>query len=169
MDYMRSYAAADGGTARSASEARALVDKLQSGGWIDRQTRVVFVDLLLYNPSIGCFGVMRIHLEHLASGGIIPAYSFGFIRPQYHQIATATDVIAIILQALTCRRRGPDAVVGEAGGADEDLGGESRADRSSRARHEADGRRRRGGRGGRRLRKGRLAARRRRRSTARVI
>ena len=44
---------------KSYVSARAVIDRLFSGLWIDRGTRVIFVDFTVYNPNINLFGVCK--------------------------------------------------------------------------------------------------------------
>lgn len=44
---------------KSYASARIVMDRLFSGLWIDRGTRVIFVDFTVYNPNINLFGVCK--------------------------------------------------------------------------------------------------------------
>jgi polycystin 1L2 len=48
--------------------------ELQSVGWIDRQTRSIFIEFSLFNPNINLFSVSTILFEILPSGTILKSY-----------------------------------------------------------------------------------------------
>ncbi|XP_023564672.1 polycystic kidney disease 2-like 1 protein isoform X2 [Octodon degus] len=47
---------------------------LQKGIWLDRGTRVVFIDFSVYNANINLFCVLRLVVEFPATGGAIPSW-----------------------------------------------------------------------------------------------
>ena len=49
-----------------------LFQNLRSAGWIDEATRMVALELILYNPSTDIFLTMRLMSEFLPTGGITP-------------------------------------------------------------------------------------------------
>ncbi|CAK6962460.1 polycystic kidney disease 2-like 1 protein [Scomber scombrus] len=53
-----------------------LVDNL----WLDRGTRVVFVDFSTYNANINMFCVIRLVVEFPATGGAIPSYQIRTVK-----------------------------------------------------------------------------------------
>lgn len=64
QQYSTPYATYAGGgyvalLGKSMAGARAVIDRLFSGLWIDRGTRVIFVDFTVYNPNINLFGVCK--------------------------------------------------------------------------------------------------------------
>lgn len=48
----------------------ALLDTLSAGQWTDQQTRVVFVELSLYNPNANLFAAVQLVAEFLESGAV---------------------------------------------------------------------------------------------------
>ena len=51
---------------------RVLFQNLRSAGWIDQATRMVALELILYNPNTDIFLTMRLMSEFLPTGGITP-------------------------------------------------------------------------------------------------
>lgn len=72
----------DGETAR-------LIE-LRDMNWIDLQTRAVFIDFTMYNPSVNQFFVGQLTFEFLPSGGIIPGNKFRLIRLYRYEGASGT-------------------------------------------------------------------------------
>lgn len=60
----------------SKSKARAMVAGLKKNLWIDRGTRVVFIDFTTYNPNINLFVVTKLIAEFPATGGLITSWQF---------------------------------------------------------------------------------------------
>ena len=52
---------------------------LQKANWIDRQTRSVFIEFILYNPNINSFSVCTILIEILPTGNLIKSSRFDSI------------------------------------------------------------------------------------------
>ncbi|XP_012789905.2 polycystic kidney disease 2-like 1 protein [Sorex araneus] len=63
---------------REASED-ALRD-LQEGLWLDRGTRVVFIDFSVYNANMNLFCVLRLVVEFPATGGAIPSWQVRTVK-----------------------------------------------------------------------------------------
>ncbi|KAM4852733.1 polycystin-2-like protein 1 [Thomomys bottae] len=61
------------------ASAEALRD-LQEGLWLDRGTRVVFVDFSVYNANINLFCVLRLVVEFPATGGAIPSWQVRTVK-----------------------------------------------------------------------------------------
>uniref|UniRef100_A0A8D0XYL2 Polycystin-2-like protein 1 n=1 Tax=Sus scrofa TaxID=9823 RepID=A0A8D0XYL2_PIG len=61
------------------ASAEALRD-LQEGLWLDRGTRVVFVDFSVYNANINLFCVLRLVVEFPATGGAIPSWQIRTVK-----------------------------------------------------------------------------------------
>uniref|UniRef100_A0A8C3X7H4 Polycystin-2-like protein 1 n=1 Tax=Catagonus wagneri TaxID=51154 RepID=A0A8C3X7H4_9CETA len=61
------------------ASAEALRD-LQEGLWLDRGTRVVFIDLSVYNANINLFCVLRLVVEFPATGGAIPSWQIRTVK-----------------------------------------------------------------------------------------
>ncbi|XP_032168929.1 polycystic kidney disease 2-like 1 protein isoform X1 [Mustela erminea] len=59
--------------------AEALQD-LQEGLWLDRGTRVVFIDFSVYNANINLFCVLRLVVEFPATGGAIPSWQIRTVK-----------------------------------------------------------------------------------------
>ena len=55
--------------------AEAVLGDLESTGWIDYRTRVVLVEVFLYNPPLNRFVMVQAILELPSSGAVIPSYS----------------------------------------------------------------------------------------------
>ncbi|XP_047559514.1 polycystic kidney disease 2-like 1 protein isoform X5 [Lutra lutra] len=61
------------------ASAEALQD-LQEGLWLDRGTRVVFIDFSVYNANINLFCVLRLVVEFPATGGAIPSWQIRTVK-----------------------------------------------------------------------------------------
>jgi len=48
--------------------------------WLDRGTRVVFLDFTLYNGNINLFCQVKLTVEFPASGGAVPSKSFSTVK-----------------------------------------------------------------------------------------
>ncbi|XP_023444742.1 polycystin-2-like protein 1 [Dasypus novemcinctus] len=53
---------------------------LQKGLWLDRGTRVVFIDFSVYNANINLFCVLRLVVEFPATGGAIPSWQIRTVK-----------------------------------------------------------------------------------------
>nr|XP_010587368.1 polycystic kidney disease 2-like 1 protein [Loxodonta africana] len=53
---------------------------LQEGLWLDRGTRVVFIDFSVYNANINLFCVLRLVVEFPATGGAIPSWQIRTVK-----------------------------------------------------------------------------------------
>jgi hypothetical protein len=79
-------------------ETVAILWDLFSNLWIDRATRVVFVDIMTYNPNINLFGQVKLAFEMPATGGVVPTYA---IRPvKLLRYVSAMDYIVLIFEFL---------------------------------------------------------------------
>ena len=56
------------------------IEKLKDNGWIDRQTRAVFVEFTIYNPNINLFSSCLILFEFISTGQIIKSSQFSPIN-----------------------------------------------------------------------------------------
>jgi len=63
-------------------EAQKTIKALMEEKWIDQQTRIVMVDLNLYNVNTNLVSIVRMGLEFDISGKVIPTYSI-FVRQPY--------------------------------------------------------------------------------------
>lgn len=52
------------------------MDDLRRNLWLDRGTRVVFLDFTVYNANINLFCQIKLTVEFPASGGAVPSKSF---------------------------------------------------------------------------------------------
>ncbi|MEJ1276345.1 polycystic kidney disease 2-like 1 [Cricetulus griseus] len=53
---------------------------LQEGLWLDRGTRVVFIDFSVYNANINLFCILRLVVEFPATGGTIPSWQIRTVK-----------------------------------------------------------------------------------------
>lgn len=61
-------------------DAGAQLSDLEKNLWIDRGTRVVFLDFTVYNANINLFCQIKLTVEFPASGGAIPSKSFSTVK-----------------------------------------------------------------------------------------
>jgi hypothetical protein len=61
-------------------DASAEINDLKANLWIDRGTRVVFLDFTVYNANINLFCQIKLTVEFPASGGAIPSKSFSTVK-----------------------------------------------------------------------------------------
>ncbi len=61
-------------------DASAQLKELEENLWIDRGTRVVFLDFTVYNANINLFCQIKLTVEFPASGGAIPSKSFSTVK-----------------------------------------------------------------------------------------
>lgn len=52
------------------------LEELKMNLWLDRGTRVVFLDFTVYNANINLFCQIKLTVEFPASGGAVPSKSF---------------------------------------------------------------------------------------------
>ena len=65
--------------------AKLIFDKLREGTWTDKQTRIVAFDMNLYNANTKYVTVLRLQIQFLPSGKIIPSHfvmSFAVGQPE---------------------------------------------------------------------------------------
>ncbi|XP_076980518.1 polycystin-2-like protein 1 [Tamandua tetradactyla] len=65
------------GSRQASAEA---LRELQEGLWLDRGTRVVFIDFSVYNANINLFCVLRLVVEFPATGGAIPSWQIRTVK-----------------------------------------------------------------------------------------
>ncbi|CAF0859705.1 unnamed protein product [Rotaria sordida] len=58
------------------SDLRSNLSKLHQLGWIDKQTRAIFIQLTLYNPNVQLFTSITFLIEFLSTGSIVPTARF---------------------------------------------------------------------------------------------
>lgn len=74
--------------------AQEIVADLKKNLWIDRGTRVVFIDFTTYNPNINLFVVSKLIAEFPATGGMVTSWQFRTLRLfQNDEQATISKVI----------------------------------------------------------------------------
>ena len=56
------------------------LERLKQNGWIDRQTRAVFIEFTIYNPNINLFSNCLILFEFISTGQIISSSQFAPIN-----------------------------------------------------------------------------------------
>ena len=56
------------------------IDALKQNRWLDRQTRVIFIDFAVYNANINLFCVVRLTTEFPATGGAITSSEFRTVK-----------------------------------------------------------------------------------------
>ncbi|CAF1059968.1 unnamed protein product [Rotaria magnacalcarata] len=62
------------------NDASAQLKDLRANLWIDRGTRVVFLDFTVYNANINLFCQIKLTVEFPASGGAVPSKSFSTVK-----------------------------------------------------------------------------------------
>lgn len=62
------------------NDASAQISDLNANLWIDRGTRVVFLDFTVYNANINLFCQIKLTVEFPASGGAVPSKSFSTVK-----------------------------------------------------------------------------------------
>ena len=65
---------------RNASAILPQFEFLRDNGWIDRATRVVFIEFVHYNANIDRLAISRLAVEFPASGGAFPTYHIDILR-----------------------------------------------------------------------------------------
>ncbi|OAF65459.1 hypothetical protein A3Q56_06831, partial [Intoshia linei] len=71
-----------------------VINKLMDNRWIDFQTRIVFVEFVIFNPSINQYALSSQFVKFTSIGGILPSFKLYTFRLNYYSGANA---IAIIL------------------------------------------------------------------------
>ena len=71
---------------------------LQENGWIDRYTRVVIVELALYNPAVSLFNIVIVMFEFLGTGEIQTSHSV--MTPRFFYPSAAIQIGSIISEIL---------------------------------------------------------------------
>ncbi|CAF4732790.1 unnamed protein product, partial [Rotaria magnacalcarata] len=61
-------------------EAKAELQNLYDNLWLDRGTRVVFLDFTVYNANINLFCQIKLTVEFPASGGAVASKSFATVK-----------------------------------------------------------------------------------------
>ncbi|KAG1951065.1 polycystic kidney disease 2-like 1 protein [Pimephales promelas] len=66
--------------AKTKEESAAILNDLKENRWLDRGTRVLFIDFSAYNANINLFCVIRLVVEFPATGGAIPSYQIRTVK-----------------------------------------------------------------------------------------
>ncbi|KAG8223192.1 hypothetical protein J437_LFUL000358 [Ladona fulva] len=61
------------------SKTIAILSDLKKNGWIDRGTRVIFLDLTVYNANVNLFCIIKLVMEFPPTGGVVPSWSFQIV------------------------------------------------------------------------------------------
>lgn len=59
---------------------RLLMRNLHENGWINRGTRVVFIEFTIYNPNINIFCSTKLTMEVLPTGGLVTSSSYRVLK-----------------------------------------------------------------------------------------
>ncbi|KAA8577669.1 hypothetical protein FQN60_003423 [Etheostoma spectabile] len=65
---------------RTKEESAIILQELVDNLWLDRGTRVAFIDFSTYNANINMFCVIRLVVEFPATGGAIPSYQIRTVK-----------------------------------------------------------------------------------------
>jgi hypothetical protein len=84
----------------SLNELQSNLTLLQKLNWIDRQTRAVFIQFLLFNPNINMFAYLNILFELLPSGNMINSIQINTI--QLFAKSKTTSILLIVYFVLIC-------------------------------------------------------------------
>jgi len=79
-------------------EAEKLMTQLEEDGWIDASTRVVFIELSLYNPNENHFVVATMVLEFPLSGGAVSSWDMSVIP--LRRYVTGDTIVLLFLEIL---------------------------------------------------------------------
>ena len=77
----------EGGAEDDARRVALALEQLEQGVFVDRATRVIFVDLSAFNANVGMFYSARIVFEFLPSGGIVPSSVLRVLKPMLYEQA----------------------------------------------------------------------------------
>lgn len=72
------------------------MEHLERTGWINKDTRAVFVEFGTYNPQVNLFVVVTIVAEFLPGGGIVPYYHIDPIRLLHYH--TGSGLLQLVCQ-----------------------------------------------------------------------
>ena len=61
-------------------DAQQQLAELEEYLWLDRGTRVVFLDFTVYNANINLFCQIKLTMEFPASGGVVPSKQFSTVK-----------------------------------------------------------------------------------------
>ncbi|XP_016313144.1 polycystic kidney disease 2-like 1 protein [Sinocyclocheilus anshuiensis] len=86
--------------AKTKEESAAILTDLKDNLWLDRGTRVLFIDFTAYNANINLFCVIRLAVEFPATGGAIPSYQIRTVK--LIRYVTTWDFFIIGCEILFC-------------------------------------------------------------------
>ena len=84
----------------SLNELQSNLILLQKLNWIDRQTRAIFIQFLLFNPNVNMFAYLNILFEILPSGNMINSIQIDTIK--LFSNTKSTSILLIIYFILIC-------------------------------------------------------------------
>ena len=75
---------------------------LQENIWLDRQTRALFISLVVYNGNFNLYSVLNFRLELSLAGTITPTYKLETVKMDlfYSVMDTTDDLIRMVLEGL---------------------------------------------------------------------
>ncbi|CAF3586332.1 unnamed protein product [Rotaria socialis] len=65
---------------RNTTTTMDILEELERNSWINRGTRAIFFDVIVYNPNINLFCHIRLLAEYPSSGGVIPSTSIQAVK-----------------------------------------------------------------------------------------
>jgi polycystin 1L2 len=84
----------------SLNELQSNLTLLQKLNWIDRQTRAIFIQFLLFNPNINMFAYLNILFEILPSGNMINSIQIDTIK--LFSNSKSTSILLLVYFILIC-------------------------------------------------------------------
>jgi polycystin 1L2 len=84
----------------SLNEVQSNLTLLRKLNWIDRQTRAIFIQFLLFNPNINMFAYLNILFEILPSGNMINSIQIDTIK--LFSNSKSTSILLIVYFILIC-------------------------------------------------------------------
>nr|XP_054773085.1 polycystic kidney disease 2-like 1 protein isoform X1 [Lytechinus pictus] len=85
---------------KTKAESLDIIMTLKDNLWLDRGTRVVFVDFTVYNANINYFCIIRLTVEYPPTGGAIPSYKFRTVK--LLRYVTAFDYFILCCEGIFC-------------------------------------------------------------------
>lgn len=79
-------------------ESAAAQKRVLQQGWIDQYTRVVLLELILYNPHVNLFAVVTLCLEVSASTAVLPHHDIHVLR--LHSYTGSLALFTLICQVI---------------------------------------------------------------------
>ncbi|UJR10866.1 hypothetical protein I4U23_015053 [Adineta vaga] len=78
------------------NEIQTNISKLRNLSWIDASTRVIIIQLTLYNPNVHLFTSITFLTEFLSTSGVFPQFHFQPIDLQDNQFQGISSIIQLI-------------------------------------------------------------------------